>query len=117
LRDFRLASSATCSSADLFSLLTSSPSAVVVAVDRRLAEQLSANEISRSPEVRCGAPSPMEALERSRVVWCPFLPTLAVSPLSFFHLSVRVLKAFGFIGPDNHAATQSAYADLLRGPS
>src|SRR6266702_6199266 len=54
--------------------------------NRGVAEQLSAPEISRSHEARCGGPAPMEACERSLIASPPFLPVLAVSPLSFFHL-------------------------------
>ena len=43
------------------------PSALVLAVNRRLAEQLSVHEISRSPEVCYGGLAPMEARERSPV--------------------------------------------------
>ncbi len=48
-----------------------------------IAEQLSAPEIPRSPEARCGGPAPMEACEQSLIASPPFLPVLSVSPLSF----------------------------------
>src|SRR5216684_3937772 len=48
--------------------------------------KLSAPEISRSPEARCGGPAPMEACERSLIASPPVLPVLSVSPLSFLHL-------------------------------
>jgi hypothetical protein len=44
----------------------------VLAVNRRLAEQLSALEIYRSPEVRCDGPAPAEARERSLIASPPF---------------------------------------------
>ena len=53
------------------------------AVNWRVAEQLSAHAISRSPEACCGGLAPMEASERSLVAELPFLPALAVSPPSF----------------------------------
>src|SRR5882724_5160769 len=55
----------------------------VPTANRGVAEQLSAPEISRSPEARCGGPAPMEACERSLIASPPFLPALAVAPRSF----------------------------------
>jgi hypothetical protein len=54
--------------------------------NRGVAEQLSAPEISRSLDARCGGPAPMEACERSLIASPPVLPVLSVSPLSFLHL-------------------------------
>ena len=67
----------------LHSYVTSSPSApAVVAVNRRLSEQLSARHIPRFPEVRCDGPAPVEVRERSLSVSLPFPLALAVSLLS-----------------------------------
>src|SRR5258707_8040026 len=41
-----------------------------------IAEQLSAPEISRSPEARCGGPPPMGACERALIASPPFLSVL-----------------------------------------
>ena len=54
--------------------------------DRRLSEQLSAREISRSPEVRCDGPAPVEARERSLTASAPFPLALAGVLLSFLHI-------------------------------
>src|SRR5260370_34463417 len=68
-------------------IFSASPSALgVLAVNRRLAEKLFANEISRSPEVCCSGPAPEEACERSLVTSPPFLLALAVSSPSFLRL-------------------------------
>jgi hypothetical protein len=55
----------------------------VLAVKRRLAEQLSAREIARSSEVHCDVPDQAEAREQSLTASLLFLPTLVVLPLSF----------------------------------
>jgi hypothetical protein len=55
-------------------------------VNRRLAGQLSAREISQSPEERCDGPAPVEARERSLTASPPFPVALAVWLLSFLHL-------------------------------
>jgi hypothetical protein len=47
----------------------------------------------------------VEARERSPVAESPFLPALAVSSLSFFYLSSRVLEASGSLVLINRAAT------------
>ena len=60
------------------------PSAIERSVaSPRLAAQLSALEISRSPEACCDAPVPAEACERLLAASSPFLPALAVSLPSF----------------------------------
>jgi hypothetical protein len=53
---------------------------------RSIADQLSAREISRSPQTRCGGPAPLEACQRSLIASPPFLPVLSVSPPSFLQL-------------------------------
>src|SRR5664279_5937968 len=74
------------------SLIFPSPSApTVLAVNRRLPEQLSALEIYRSPEVRCDGPAPVEARERSLTASPPFPVALAISLLSFLRLWHRGL--------------------------
>ena len=55
-------------------------------MNRRLAEQLSAREISQSPEERCDGPAPVEARERSLTASPPFPLALAVVLLSFLHI-------------------------------
>jgi len=77
-----------------------SPAAV-----NQLAEKLPAHAIFRSPEAHCGGRSLVEARERSPVAESPFLPALAVSSLSFFYLSSRVLEASGSLVLINRAAT------------
>src|SRR5258705_8533966 len=59
---------------------------------RQLQEQLSAPEISRSPEARCGGPAPMEACERSLIASPPLLPVLSISPRSFLHLKAGATR-------------------------
>ena|ERR1035437_3459610 len=54
-----------------------------------LADQLSAREIFRSPEVRCSDPAPGEARERSLVDSPPFLPALSISPSFLLRLHFR----------------------------
>src|ERR1019366_729237 len=67
--------------------ISPSPSApAVVAANRRPAEQISAREISRSPEARCDGPAPVEARARSLTASPPFPLALAVSLLSFLRL-------------------------------
>src|SRR5450759_2487978 len=67
-------------------LISPSPSALV---NRLRADQLSAREISRSPEVRCSDPAPGEARERSLVDSPPFLPALSISPSFLLRLHFR----------------------------
>src|SRR5476649_2599693 len=68
-------------------LISPSPSALVeLAVNRRLAEHLSAREISQSPEVRCNGPVLVEGCGRSLIASPPFLLTHAVARLSLLHL-------------------------------
>jgi hypothetical protein len=55
----------------------------VLAVNQRLAEQLSAREISRSPEVRYDGPAPAVARQQLPAASLPFPVALAVSLLSF----------------------------------
>jgi hypothetical protein len=94
LRAFRSASSATCCSADRLPagrgpVISPSPSALaVLVVNRRLAEQLSAHEISRSPEVCYCGPAPMEARERSPVAY-----------LSVFSCTAVFITALRSVGP------------------
>src|SRR5580704_13962716 len=65
-----------------------------------VAAQLSAPEISRSPEARCGGPAPMEACERSPTAPPPFLPVLAASPPSFpLRLQPQLCKIFARPAP------------------
>jgi len=67
--------------------ISPSPSArAVLAVNRRLAERLSAREIARSPEVRCDGPAQAEARQLSLTASPPSPVALAVSLLSFLHL-------------------------------
>ena len=64
-------------------VISPSPSArCALVVNRRVAEQLSVPEISRSPEVCRDGSAPEEACERSPVASLPFLPALVVSSSS-----------------------------------
>src|SRR5882762_7086380 len=65
-------------------VISASPSAFgVPTANLGVSDQLSAHEISRSPEARCGGPVLVEARERSLIASPTFLPVLAVSPPSF----------------------------------
>src|SRR5882762_1223433 len=65
-------------------VISASPSAFgVPTANLGVADQLSAHEISRSPEARCGGPVLVEARERSLIASPTFLSVLAVSPPSF----------------------------------
>src|SRR5713226_2814408 len=66
------------------SFISPSPSAFgVPTANLGVADELSAYEISRSPEARCGGPVLVEARERSLIASPTFLSVLAVSPPSF----------------------------------
>jgi hypothetical protein len=62
------------------------PSPLALAVNGHLAGPLFAREISRSPEVSCDGPAPVEASERSLEASSRFHLALAVSLISFLHL-------------------------------
>src|ERR1035437_2638096 len=66
-----------------------SPSAPV---NRCIAEQLSAHEISRSPEAHCDGPGQVKACERLPKASPRSLPTLLVSPTSFLHLQPQLYE-------------------------
>src|ERR1700688_3661401 len=70
-----------------------------------VAEQLSAPEISRSPEARFGGPAPMEACEGAASAPPPFLPFPAASPPPFpLRLQLQLCKIFGRLAPPRDPA-------------